>query len=482
MLRSIVNSSEVEMATVITMGEEFQNSPKKILRRLPPNIPQIMDGDNNLYIIANRFLRAMGPYGKWTSIYTLNAVASDLADWFTYLEEQENIELAENLKGGFLKGQKALVKDGFENTDIGYVVFEGKTYKASTNSDYQHHLGEVVRIVIFNNNLLVIDKIDSDARWLNMSKDDIGYFRDEMSDKKKDNGHRYYKNSTINRHLTSIVGLIEFAAEKGYRVSGLGAVKKSDVKAYIDRSAYSYTRDVGGVKSDLSLHVQEPEYHMILWEDYEKLVDSCDTGKDRGRNLRNRLIISCPFLTGLRLEEIANLRLFKGIGENGLVNLIPDMNERYDFTPGYVEGKGSGRKIRKVMYPNEWLGMVEEYRDFVREVWTENTDELTDFAWVGKDGKELKQSTIQKIFYRNKHNEKIKKKYGKKALPHVGRHTFASYYLYNRRAGIDFSSNTSFLDSNVVVMLSALLGHSRVSTTMEHYIHNVVMLKHLLGD
>ena len=137
-------------------------------------------------------------------------------------------------------------------------------------------------------------------------------------------------------------------------------------------------------------------------------------------NIKHRLILSLLYGSGLRLEEIRNLKV-KDIDIYRLAI--------------YVR-KGKGSKDRTTILP---LNILEELNLYM------NSKSPEDYLFNGKNGK-ISGRSIQLII--NKASKKAK--IIKKVYPHLLRHSFATHLL---ESGVD------------IRVIQKLLGHSSVRTT-----------------
>ena len=139
------------------------------------------------------------------------------------------------------------------------------------------------------------------------------------------------------------------------------------------------------------------------------------------RNLKHRAILAIAYSAGLRVSEIAKLRI-----------------EDLDFDRGVIRVRGGkGRKDRYTLLASRLAKLVEEYRDLHRP---------REWLFEGHDGRAMSVRTLQEIFYRALAECGIEKS----ASIHCLRHSFATHLLE---------------DGTDIRYIQELLGHSSPKTT-----------------
>ncbi len=151
--------------------------------------------------------------------------------------------------------------------------------------------------------------------------------------------------------------------------------------------------------------------------------------------LRDRCIIELLICTGVRIGEIAKLRL-------------NDIN--FSDHTILINGKGSKQRILYVSSPDTWNAIKEWYKH--RKTIKTNNNLL----FINKYNAPLSIYGLENIFYKYRDLSGV----NKDATPHYLRHTFATNLLYN---GADLRA------------VQELLGHSKISTTE---IYTQVTFKH----
>jgi len=145
---------------------------------------------------------------------------------------------------------------------------------------------------------------------------------------------------------------------------------------------------------------------------------------DLTENLKHKLIIKILYSSGLRLQELINLKRKEINFERGILNV----------------NKGKGKKDRiTLISENLKLDLLKYYSNNIFK---------TEYVFEGRNGKYTKKS-VQKVL------ENVGKKMEIKVTPHMLRHSFATHLL---EQGTDIGH------------IQKLLGHSDLKTT-EIYTH-----------
>lgn len=151
-----------------------------------------------------------------------------------------------------------------------------------------------------------------------------------------------------------------------------------------------------------------------------RVVNREDLFKNDFLNFRNRAIIYTLLLSGLRLNELINLRW-------------------EDWKNGYIEVMGKGGKYRRVETNSELRKIFTEIKEKQQEKGIQS-----DYIFCTTKGKPLQVPTLEDIF------KKINKQLDFKVTPHMLRHTFA-HDLIQKGVRID--------------LVADILGHSQLETT-----------------
>lgn len=206
------------------------------------------------------------------------------------------------------------------------------------------------------------------------------------------------------------------------------------LKKFFQFSEIDITEDIKAPKRTKSLpkSLNEQEvYNLIHAKDGEY-----DPEKTNPRNitkLRNKLILTLLYSTGLRVSELIKLK----------INAI-DEKERT------IRVRGKGEKDRIVIFDDDTLNLIHEYLD---KRGVEN-----EYLFVNLKNHTLTPRYVQLMIKEYAKEANI----NKKVTPHVLRHSFATHLLKN---GVDIRA------------IQQLLGHSNLSTTQIYTNVDMHMLK-----
>lgn len=164
---------------------------------------------------------------------------------------------------------------------------------------------------------------------------------------------------------------------------------------------------------------EQEVYDLIHAKD--DLYDPEKTNPQNISRLRNKLILTLLYSTGLRVSELINLKI-KAIDEQERTILV----------------RGKGEKDRVVIFDENTLNLIHEYVD---KRGVEN-----EYLFVNQRNHTLTSRYIQLMIKEYANEAEITKK----VTPHVLRHSFATHLLKN---GVDIRA------------IQQLLGHSNLSTT-----------------
>lgn len=164
---------------------------------------------------------------------------------------------------------------------------------------------------------------------------------------------------------------------------------------------------------DIPVKKREKQLPRLLSrEQVKKLIDTTE-------NLKHKVMIELFYATGIRLEELINLKR-KDI----------DFDRKIIFVR-----RGKGKKDRITIFPESIkIDLLKHYS---------NSSFKTEYVFEGRNGKYTKKA-VQAVL------ENLGKKIGIKVHPHMLRHSFATHLL---EEGID------------IRYIQKLLGHSDLKTT-----------------
>jgi len=213
-------------------------------------------------------------------------------------------------------------------------------------------------------------------------------------------------NRSVNRKISAVKSLFKYLLRKGIILTN----PLSRIESLKN-------------KKRLPVFVTEAKMDLLL---DEKIWENNFSG------IRNRLIIEVFYLTGIRLSELINLKVYD-----------------IDISSSLIKVLGKRNKERIVPISKELKVSIEEYIDFKYQLFGKLEH---DFLFVTHKGEKL----YSKLVYRIVKDLLTAITTMDKKSPHVLRHTFATHML-NNGAGIN--------------AIKELLGHANLAAT-QVYTHN----------
>lgn len=245
-----------------------------------------------------------------------------------------------------------------------------------------------------------------------ISVEDINNYILYLKKKPKNKGHKY-KNIDENEYISSVT-----------------------LQSYIRhlRAFLSYCYKEDFIDFDLSSKVVLPKSTKkvidILTEDEILAIYKYCKG-NRKYGTRNTLIISLMLDSGLRINEVATIKLDNIYIKEGIIKVF-----------------GKGRKERFVPIGNKTKRLLNRYITMYRI--EPDIEKYKPFLFIDNNGKPISKNAITNVIRRIKKALKFTRLY-----PHLFRHTFATRYLIN---GGDITS------------LKMILGHTSLKI-VENYLH-----------
>lgn len=275
-------------------------------------------------------------------------------------------------------------------------------------------------------------------------EDHIDGFRDYLK------SERNYSEHTVRSYMNDLCDFLSFMEKNSFDLIDVDVKKihgfisylyiknsRSTVSRKITtlRSFYSYLIRQGIVKSNPAKLVSLPkkENYLPSFLSVDEIFSLVCASEDNNvLALRNRAILEVLYSSGLRVSEIAGLR-------------IQDINPE----DSVLKVTGKGRKQRIVPVGSKAVEAVKSYLNRRDELKPES-----DFLFLNNRGSSLSTRSIGRIV------KKLSILCGisKDVSPHVLRHTFATHML---GSGADLR------------VIQEMLGHSNLSTT-QRYTHSSV--------
>ncbi len=234
---------------------------------------------------------------------------------------------------------------------------------------------------------------------------------------------RGYSRQTIKTYKFHVKDFLEFCKKSSLNLNHEGVKRylilqnKSVSSARLSHAALKlFFSDVLKDSFDLEkipLKKKEKTLPKVISKEKIKLIiETCS-------NLKHRLVVKLLYSSGLRLQELIDLK-----------------REDLDFDRGLINiKKGKGKKDRVTLFSDSLKNDLLKYYSI--------NDFKTKYLFEGRKGKYSKKS-VQEIL------KKLGKKEGIKITPHMLRHSFATHLL---ESGTD------------IRYIQKLLGHSDLKTT-----------------
>ena len=197
------------------------------------------------------------------------------------------------------------------------------------------------------------------------------------------------------------------------------------------RSFFNFLARAGYIPINPAIDLRQPKLMQKLPStlevaEVELLLSAPKAATVRG--LRDRAILEVLYSTGLRVSELANMR-------------ISDI----DFSEKLVKVRGKGGKERIALLNDEAASWLERYLQESRPKLTRKGKQVTDVVFVSQKGTPLTVRQIHRIV-----DGYARKVLGRSVSPHVLRHSFATHLL---EGGADLR------------VIQELLGHSSLAAT-----------------
>jgi site-specific recombinase XerD len=272
--------------------------------------------------------------------------------------------------------------------------------------------------------------------WWCVTELDIAKYRNILASESSPQTGRPLSRSTINHKLGVITQFYRFGLKKGWITTlpfDLEVVRVRRCAA--DASSPQHTACVS-----TSLHLREAREELVVppRQDIRRFIGSFHAWRDR-------LMAEIMWLTGMRSAEVCWLPL----------HALPDDPGAIAKDTVALKITGKGQKRRTVLFPVRLLCSVDRYVHTERERHIRGRGTAPSSVFVGRTGKPLKTSAVNRVFTSNC------RRTGLHIWPHLLRHAHAVERLaYLQEIGAP----------NPLKTVQMELGHASMATT-ERYLH-----------
>lgn len=253
--------------------------------------------------------------------------------------------------------------------------------------------------------------------------------------------------NTIVSYRTDLMGFTAYLKAKG--IEALSRTTSNDIVNFMfvqkdkGMSPVSISRRLAAIKSFYRFLVRE----RVIKSDPTSLVESPKLWKKIPETLtlnevdalleqpnvknalgaRDKAILETMYATGMRISEVANLKM-----------------DGINLEIGFLRCVGKGNKERVIPMGKKAIHSLQRFLEVSRPKLVRNKD--CDFLFVSRFGKRISRQSLWKIIKRYARSARIKKP----IKPHLLRHSFATHLL---ERGADLRS------------VQEMLGHANISTT-----------------
>ncbi|OCB00131.1 tyrosine-type recombinase/integrase [Clostridium beijerinckii] len=240
--------------------------------------------------------------------------------------------------------------------------------------------------------------------------------------------------STINTILSAVLSFYEYLSRTG-QVRPLNVYKDGGLSSFKGFLYEMGTRRKTYATSILRIKENNKKIETISRDEFEILVNRCNY-------MRDKLLLSLLFETGLRLGEALGLRKSDFVIWDNKIKVVARDNVENLVS---VKNKSEG----EIIIPKYLVQLYCEYLEFE---YIENKNEYIFVNLKGANkGKAMKQITVQKLFYRLSQECNIK------VTPHKLRHSHATELI--EVGGWD------------PIDVKERLRHRQIQTTINTYVH-----------
>jgi len=225
-------------------------------------------------------------------------------------------------------------------------------------------------------------------------------------------------------------------------------IRLSAINSFLKFLSFEIPEYSGLLSRSLSIPFRKEnkrQMDFLTKEEYQALVDACDTDSPLGR--RDKLMLLLLYNTGIRVSELVGIE-------------VPDIITDAGGLPAYIHIHGKGRKERDMPL---WKSTAEFLRRFIVTTGTKTNSKL----FVNRVNGELTRSGVRyRLNCLVKKASKTTPTMNRKVIsPHTFRHTVALNLL---QSGVDIST------------IAIWLGHESILTTHKYMEADMEMKKRTL--
>lgn len=274
------------------------------------------------------------------------------------------------------------------------------------------------------------------VEWRHATELNISVYRNILAAEPSGLTGRALRRSTINHKLSVICQYYKFAHRKGW--IGTHPFELEVTKIPCGAPVSFAPRPNSAALSSLLLPQHAEELQIPPRHDVRRFIKSFQKWRDQ-------LMGELMWLTGMRCSEVCSLPL----------HALPEDPAAIEKDTVPVKITGKGQKRRAVLLPVRLLRSIDRYVHMERRRLAGDGKEGSSIVFVGRGGKPLQPSAVNRVFSTNC------KRTGLKIWPHLLRHCYTVERLaYLQDIGAP----------NPLKTVQMELGHAHMATT-ERYLH-----------
>jgi integrase/recombinase XerD len=275
------------------------------------------------------------------------------------------------------------------------------------------------------------------AAWRAVSELDLATYRNILATEASIRTGLPLKRSTVNHRLGVITQFYRFALKKGWIARPPFDLEEVPLP-HGASAGVSARRSVWMGASSVRLREAREELQIPSRPEIRRFIKSF-------RNWRDRLMAETMWLTGLRSAEVCSLSM----------HALRDDPRAIEKETVAIRITGKGEKRRSVLFPVRLLCSIDRYAHMDRERRVRGRRPAPCTVFVGRTGKPLKTSAVNRVFSTNCRRTSLD------IWPHLLRHAYAVERLaYLQDIGAP----------NPLKTVQMELGHASLTTT-EKYLH-----------